>query len=75
LPAGHLPVRLLGMGVSGFSDTGRVQGLLFGQEDRQKQARLDAVADGIKERFGAEALRRGSGLGREGQPRPDFKAP
>ena len=29
LPAGHLAVRLLGMGVSGFDDTGLVQGLLL----------------------------------------------
>jgi len=42
-----------------------VQGLLFDQEDRQKQARLDAVADGIKERFGAEALRRASSVGHQ----------
>ena len=39
LPAGHLPVRLLGMGVSGLDDTGLVQGMLFDQEERQKQSR------------------------------------
>lgn len=60
LPAGHLPVRLLGMGVSGFDETGLVQGMLFDGEERRRQTRLDAVADQIKERFGAEALRRGS---------------
>ena len=52
LPAGHLPVRLVGMGVSGLDDTGQVQGMLFDGEDRQKQSRVDAVADEIKERFG-----------------------
>ena len=62
LPAGHLPVRLVGMGVSGLDDTGLVQGMLFDQEERQKQSRLDAVADQVKERFGTEALRRGSSL-------------
>ena len=44
LPAGHPPVRLVGMGVSGLDDAGAVQGLLFDQEDQQKQSRLDAVA-------------------------------
>ncbi len=62
LPAGHLPVRLVGMGVSGLDDTGLVQGLLFDQEEREKQSQVDAVADEIKERFGAGALRRGSSL-------------
>jgi DNA polymerase-4 len=64
LPAGHLPVRLVGMGVSGLDDTGLAQGMLFDAEEREKQSRLDAVADEIKKRFGGEALRRGSGLGR-----------
>ena len=62
LPAGHLPVRLVGMGVSGLDDTGLVQGMLFDGEERQKQSRVDAVADEIKERFGTTALRRGSSL-------------
>ena len=69
LPAGHLPVRLVGMGVSGLDDTGLVQGLLFDQEDRQKQRRLDSVADRIKERFGTDALRRGSSLERGEKPK------
>ncbi len=67
LPAGHLPVRLLGMGVSGLDDTGLVQGMLFDQETREKQARLDAVTDEVKERFGRGAIRRGSSLERGGE--------
>jgi DNA polymerase-4 len=67
LPAGHPPVRLVGMGVSGLDDTGLVQGLLFDQEEREKQSQADAVADQIKERFGAGALRRASTLARDGQ--------
>jgi DNA polymerase-4 len=62
LPAGRLPVRLLGMGVSGIDESGLRQGLLFDREDRQKQSGVDAVADQIRERFGASALRRGSSL-------------
>jgi DNA polymerase-4 len=60
LPAGHLPVRLVGMGVSGLDTTGLVQGMLFDQAERQKQSRVDSVADQIKEQFGRRALRRGS---------------
>ena len=68
LPAGHLPVRLLGMGVSGLDDTGLVQGMLFDQAQRQKQSRMDAVADEIKQRFGRSALRRGSSLENSDDP-------
>ena len=42
--------------------TGSDEGMLFDGEDRQKQSRVDAVADEIKERFGTGALRRGSSL-------------
>jgi DNA polymerase-4 len=70
LPAGYQPVRLLGMGVSGLDDTGLVQHMLFDQEERQKQARLDTVADQLKDRFGTEALRRGSSLDRGEKPKP-----
>jgi DNA polymerase-4 len=62
LPAGHLPVRLLGMGVSGLDDSGVAQGLLFDQESRRRQRRLDAVKDQLKRRFGPNVLRRGSML-------------
>ena len=71
LPAGHLPVRLLGVGVSGFDESGLKQGLLFDQENRQKQAGLDAVADEIRERFGCAALRRAASLRQQTRPRPD----
>ncbi len=70
LPAGHLPVRLVGMGVSSLDDTGLVQGMLFDGEERQKQSMVDLVADQIKERFGTEALRRGSSLKHGEKPRP-----
>ncbi len=36
LPTGHLPVRLVGMGVSGLDDTCQIQGMLFDGEERQK---------------------------------------
>ncbi|MFA7096693.1 MAG: DNA polymerase IV [Gammaproteobacteria bacterium] len=61
LPARHPPVRLLGMGVSGFEDEDAAQGDLFVQETQQRQRRIDAVADLIKNRFGEAAIRRGKG--------------
>jgi DNA polymerase-4 len=70
LPGGRLPVRLVGMGVSGLDDTGLIQGMLFDREEREKQARLDTVADQLKDRFGTEALRRGSSLERGEKPKP-----
>jgi len=65
----HLPVRLLGMGVSGL-DSRPTQGLLFDAEERQKQGRLDEVADRIKDRFGKAAIVRAAGLARDGRGKP-----
>jgi DNA polymerase-4 len=62
LPMARPPVRLLGMGVTGFESSGMAQQMLFDAEDRRKHARLDDVADRLKERFGADSLRRGSSL-------------
>ncbi len=70
LPAGHLPVRLLGVGVSGLDDTGQVQGILFDGDQRARQSQVDAAADQIKARFGTAAIRRGSGLDTDAKPRP-----
>ena len=64
LPAGHLPVRLLGVGVTGFDASGQSQGLLFDHDVQQKHRKLDAVVDQIKERFGGAAVRRASALDR-----------
>lgn len=69
LPAGHLPVRLLGMGVSGLDDTGQVQEMLVDGEDRVRQSQVDSVADQIKTRFGIAAIRRGSRLDIDTKPR------
>ena len=45
-----------GVVASGVDDTGQVQGMLFGGEERTKQGRVDDVADEIKERFGSGLL-------------------
>ena len=66
LPAGHLPVRLLGVGISGLDASGDSQCLLFDHDEQQKHRQLNSVVDQIKERFGGAAVRRASGLGRGG---------
>lgn len=63
LPMRNPGVRLLGVGVSGFEQE-PVQGLLFAQVARDKQLRLDAIGDDVKQRFGASALRRALDLQR-----------
>ena len=71
LPVRHQGVRLLGVGVSGFTQDGLVQRTLFEDESRQKQRQLDAVADAVKATFGSSALSRGSGLSYDARHRPD----
>lgn len=60
LPAGHLPVRLLGLGVQRLTDGNTTtQQQLFDEPDRKRHQQLDRVADQITERFGKLAIRRG----------------
>jgi len=61
LPGRHLPVRLLGFGVTGFDGSGQSQRHLFDELDRQRHRQLDRVADQISDRFGKLAIRRGGG--------------
>ena len=56
----HLPVRLLGMGVSGIDHSQFTQRSLF--NDSLQDTQLDVVGDDIRDRFGTGALRRGSNL-------------
>jgi len=59
LPAGNLPVRLLGFGVQRLTDGSTTQRQLFDEPDRERHQQLDRVADQITERFGKLAIRRG----------------
>ena len=68
LPGRHLPVRLLGMGVSGIDRSQLSQGTLFDDVSEQ-HTQLDAATDSIQDRFGAGALRRGSSLRESAKPR------
>ncbi len=71
LPSDHLPVRLLGIGVSGLDASGVRQGLLFDQVQRRRRSGLDATTDQIRERFGSSALRRAASLPHQRKPRPE----
>jgi DNA polymerase-4 len=62
LPKNHSPVRLLGMGVGGLDASGQVQAQLFDDRERQRQRRLDAVTDRIKDRYGARSIGRAGGI-------------
>ncbi len=57
LPQPLPPVRLIGMGVSGFREASAEQGRLFTDGDDGSQ--LDAVTDAIRARFGPAAVQRG----------------
>ena len=65
LPNRPLRIRLLGIGVSGFDAKGGRALSLFPDEEWETQARIDAVVDGIRERFGRDHLSRGSDLNRD----------
>lgn len=71
------PVRLLGVGASGFGAGHEVQQTLFPDAEHEKLALLDEVADQIRDRFGAGALNRASGLfhNAEHTPAPRPKRP
>ncbi len=73
LPKTHQGVRLVGVGVSGFAGDGFVQQTLFDDEGQNKQRKLDAVTDAVREKFGSSALSRGSGLNHKAQHRQDPK--
>ena len=64
LPQDHLPLRLIGMGVSGFdAPPSAQQGDLFAVQeyhDGRRQRDIDNLADRINARFGRTALKRGT---------------
>ncbi len=68
---GVRPLRLLGVTASGLTTARGEQLPLFADPARQKQRQLDAALDGITERFGRGAVRRGvpPGSGRQRPPR------
>ena len=65
VPKEHLPVRLLGIGVSGLQASPQAQQQLFEAEEHHKQGQLDVVADAIRDRFGTTAIQRATRLSRD----------
>ncbi len=59
---GHTPLRLLGIALTSITREGTAQVSLFPDEEREKAQRIDKAFDAIHARFGAGALKRGSGL-------------
>ena len=59
LPRPLPPVRLLGVGVSNFSEPLSGQRDLFTRQESEKQRRLDSVLDAMQSRFGRDKVRRG----------------
>jgi len=53
-------LRLLGFGASGLSPEGSGQKLLFSDAEDEKQRKIDAVYDKIRNKFGDDALKRGN---------------
>lgn len=68
----HRPLRLLGVTASQLATAAGGQLPLFGDPQRERQQRLDRVLDGIADRFGPRAVRRGAAAdeddGSEGRP-------
>jgi DNA polymerase-4 len=57
-------IRLIGIAVSGFDNSGAIQPLLFDdpvEEQAIKHKDLDRVTDAVRDRFGTAALKRASG--------------
>ena len=64
-------VRLIGMGAGNLSREASVQLSLFDQEEKNKQSRVDEIADSIRDKFGKASLSRGSNHEHEIRFRPD----
>lgn len=64
-------VRLVGMGVSNLTSSDTTQKMLFDNEQRSRNSRLDEMQDQLKDRFGHDAIRRGTSVEHDINRRPD----
>lgn len=51
------PIRLLGVAATGLTGVENQQPLLFGEQEREKESRVDDAMDQIRRRFGESSLR------------------
>lgn len=65
LPETGLPVRLLGVGLTGLTRDAGGQQQLFADDEHDRQSRLDRAADSIAGKFGPAAVSRATGLTRK----------
>lgn len=66
----NLPVRLLGIGVSGLSGIEVIEPSLFSDPQDHKQRQLDKVVDAVCERYGGAVLKRAGGMLGQSPRRP-----
>lgn len=64
IPHPLTPVRLIGMGVSGFEHQHEPQADLFAEQEEEKSPQMDQLSDAIRERFGKAGIQRARGLRR-----------
>jgi len=69
-----LPVRLLGVGATNLTAERTVQGDLFEDKARKRQAALDQAIDAIRQQLGAAAIQRGSRCRPKTEENPETKA-
>ncbi len=61
------PIRLIGVSLGQVTSGSEEQMNLFGEEEREKQEKLDTMMDAIRDRFGRESITRGSALQKKKQ--------
>jgi DNA polymerase-4 len=64
-------VRLVGMGVSNLTSSEIKQQMLFDNDQREKNHRLDEMQDQLKAKFGHDAIRKGTSVEYQISRRPD----
>ena len=62
LPAGHPPVRLLGVGVSGLDASPLTQQQLFDNDQHERHTQIDVVTDAIQDRYGRTSIGRAGAM-------------
>ncbi|MBN2472872.1 MAG: DNA polymerase IV [Anaerolineae bacterium] len=65
------PVRLIGLGISSFGSPQRQMGLWDDPQEVAEKRRLQTTLDDLRERFGDDAIQRGSDLTRRPRKKPD----
>lgn len=65
VPLARARIRLLGIQLSHLGEPDAAQPLLFGEDERRRERRLDRTVDDLRERLGRDSVRRARALGDE----------